>query len=179
MQQGETAAFQLLVEKYQHLAYTVAYNIVHNNEEAEEIVQDVFVKVYRNIHQHNKESKFSSWLYKIVYNTSLTRLRKKKLATESLDDKDYDIEYGFEDVTAWGDLLNEERKVFIGKALESLKEEDNLILTLYYLAEKSMQEIGEITGWQRSAAKVRLHRARAKLYLSLDELLKDEKRALL
>jgi len=79
VKRGDTLAFRELVENYQHLAYTVAYNIIKNAQDAEEVVQDSFIKVFGKIDQFKEEAKFSSWLFKIVYNTALSRIRKKQL----------------------------------------------------------------------------------------------------
>lgn len=174
MKAGDTGAFQQLVETYQHLAFTVAYNIVKSREDAEEIVSDSFIKVYKNIMQHNEEAKFSSWLYKIVYNTALSRLRKKKLEMFSIDASEYEKDYGLSTPDGWNNLVSDDQKKFIHKALECLPEPDRVVLTLFYLAEEGLNEISEITKEKKSTVKVRLHRARAKLCDQLSVLLKEE-----
>lgn len=171
---GDTGAFQQLVEKYQNLAFTVAFNIVKNREDAEEVVSDAFIKVYKNIVQHNEASKFSSWLFKIVYNTALSRIRKKKLEMFSMDASVYEKDYGISNSDGWSSLVYEDQKAFIQQALEKLPEQDNLVLTLFYLAEEGLNEISEITGEKKSTVKVRLHRARTKLFDQLSLILKDE-----
>ena len=176
---GETGAFQQLVEKYQHLAFTVAYNIVKNREDAEEVVSDAFIKVYRNIVQHNETAKFSSWLYKIVYNTALSRLRKKKLEVFSLDASDYEKDYGTSTPDGWNNLVANDQKKHLQKARNNLAEPDKLVLTLFYLAEEGLNEICEITEEKKSTVKVRLHRARARLYDQLCDQLKEEVKILI
>lgn len=176
---GNAYAFQQLVEKYQHLAFTVAYNIVKNREDAEEIVSDAFIKVYKNIVQHNEQSKFSSWLYKIVYNTALSRLRKKKLEVFSIDADEYDKDYGVSAPDGWDVMVYDDQKRYIQMALEQLPEQDKLVLSLFYLAEEGLNEISEITGEKKSTVKVRLHRARTKLYNELNILLKGEIKVLI
>lgn len=171
---GDTGAFQQLIEKYQHLAFTVAFNIVKNREDAEEVVSDAFIKVYKNIVQHNEDSKFSSWLYKIVYNTALSRLRKKKIETYSIDADAYEKDYGVNSPDGWDTLVSNDQKKYIQLALEKLAEQDKLVLTLFYLAEEGLNEISEITREKKSTVKVRLHRARTKLYNELNVLLKNE-----
>lgn len=171
---GNVNAFQQLVVKYQHLAFTVAYNIVKNREDAEEIVSDAFIKVYKNIVQHNEQSKFSSWLYKIVYNTALSRLRKKKLEVFSMDADDYEKDYGISTPDGWDRLVSDDQKKYIQLALENLSQQDKMVISLFYLAEEGLNEISEITGEKKSTVKVRLHRARTKLYNELNALLKSE-----
>lgn len=177
VKQGETDAFRFLVEEYQHLAFTVAYNIVKNSEDAEEVVQDAFVKVFKNIGQYERKAKFSSWLYRIVYNTALTRIRKKEIDQYSLNDE-YEKDYGLSVHTGWTEMVADDQKRFIKQAMEKLPEQDSLVLTLYYLAEESLNEICTITKEKKSTVKVRLHRARAKLFDQLNVLLKDELKTL-
>lgn len=178
VKQGDTNAFRLLVEEYQHMAFTVALNIVNNREEAEEVMQDAFIKVYKNILQYKGDAKFSSWLYKIVYNTALTRLKKKKIDQISLADNDYEKDYGISIHEGWVELISDDQKKYIQQALDKLNEQDRLVLTLYYLAEEGLNEICVITNEKKSTVKVRLHRARAKLFDQLNVLLKDELKAL-
>jgi RNA polymerase sigma-70 factor (ECF subfamily) len=158
--------------------YTTAYRIVRNREEAEEVAQDAFMRAYRSLGSFGWNASFSSWLYRIVYNTALTRLRSRGLRPEALDEEqEYPVPG--ESNRAWGTLQREERERFINLALERLPREDALVLTLYYIAENSLPEIAAITGWGLSAAKVRLHRARKKLVDALQSLLAGQTRDLL
>ena len=161
---GKVESFGYVIEKYQTLALNIALPIVKNQEDAEEIVQDAFVKIYRFIRQYNGESRFSSWLYKIVYNTALTRLNtntkkwmreheiktanEKEEATDRIDERMIDLDI---------------RSSLLDEALEQLPESDRLLMTLYYLGEKSIAEIAEITAWNTSKCKVKLMRARGKM----------------
>ncbi len=174
VKKGNTDAFRLLIENYQHLAFTVAYNIIKNREEAEEIVQDSFLKVFNKIAQFKEESKFSSWLFKIVYNTSLSRIRKKKIETLTLEHDDYSVKYGVDSPNGWSKMVLEDQKIYIHKALNNLADQDKLVLTLFYLADESLNEICKITNEKKTTIKARLHRARAKMYTQLGFLLKQE-----
>ncbi len=171
---GDSEAFRYLVEKHQHLAFTIAYNIVKNRQDAEEVVQDSFVKVFTKIAQFKEESKFSSWLFKIVYNTALSRIRKKQLDTFTLEHDDYSTEYGIDSHSGWDQMVLTDQKKYIDKALSNLADQDKLVLTLFYLADEDINEICEITNEKRTTIKARLHRARAKMYIQLNALLKDE-----
>lgn len=159
VQKGDVQAFRQVVEKYERLAYSIAMKITKNQEEAEEVVQDSFLKIYRYIHQYNGESKFSSWLYKIVYNTSLTKIRNKKLAIEPIGQSHLNLK-NIEDRDA---IVKSDQEVIIKMAIEQLATDDQLILTLFYLAEKNINEISVITDWSKSNCKVKLMRARNKL----------------
>jgi len=174
---GDAGAFRLIVERYQHLSFTVAFNIAKNREDAEEIVQDAFIKAYKNILQFRSASKFSSWLYRIVYNTALTRIKKKRIDHYSLDHY-FEEDYGLSIHEGWMELVENDQKKYIQLALDKLNEQDRLVLTLYYLAEEGLNDICKITNDKKSTVKVRLHRARTKLLNHLNILLKDELKSL-
>ena len=76
---GDTQSFSCLVAKYEKMAYTIALRILENREEAEEAVQDAFVKMYRALSDFHFDSKFSTWFYRIVYRTALTALRQQRM----------------------------------------------------------------------------------------------------
>ena len=84
--QGDTNAFAYLINKYKDMTYTLAIKIVKNHEDAEEVAQDSFLKAYQKIDSFKGNSKFSTWLYTIVYRTAITKIRKKKLETSDIDD---------------------------------------------------------------------------------------------
>jgi len=176
---SDTVAFEYLINKYKGLAFTVALRIVDSREDAEEVVQDAFFKVFRFINQYKDDSKFTSWLYKIVYNTSLTKIKKKKLPTSELSNELEEEATALSESEAWVSLARNDREKYLKEAIDKLSKEDSLVVTLYYLAENSIPEISEITGWKNSAIKVKLHRARKKLYHHLESLLEDEMKTLI
>jgi len=140
-------------------------------------VQDSFLKAFKALRNFKGEGKFSTWFYRIVYNTSLTRIRNKKVLMSSLEafpDQDYefDIPDNYEDT--FKKLVHCERVSLLGQALEQLNETDNLMITLYYTCDNSISEIESITGWSPSNIKTILFRARQKLYIELSKILKKE-----
>jgi RNA polymerase sigma-70 factor (ECF subfamily) len=171
---GNILDFSVLVDKYKDMVYTLAYRIVGNREDAEELAQDVFVKVYRSLKDFRGKSKFSTWLYSITYNTSISKIRKKQLENVSLNnhdnsrydiiDDEYEKYYNFDKVPA--ELLRQ--------ALDELNPVDKSILTLYYQDDKPVKEISKVTGLTDSNVKVRLHRSRQKLFQKLQVLFKEE-----
>lgn len=177
---GDMTAFNVLIDEYKAMAFTLALKLMKNREDAEEVAQDAFLKAYKNINQFEGNSKFSTWLYTIVYNTALTRLRKKKLPTSDLDGhrEEYLSSYSESD-KEWHQLQKAERSGYIKQALDLLSPEDQIAITLFYLNENSIQEICEITGWELSNVKVRLHRSRKRLLKVLEQLLDTEVRSLL
>ena len=180
VQQGDLSAFNILIEEHKGMAFTLALKILKSREDAEEVAQDSFLKAYKNIHKSEGKSKFSTWLYTIVYNTAISKLRKKKLTVENSDElSEFNMNNYSESDEEWRKLQREERSTYIKKALDALKEEDAIVITLFYLNENSLQEICKITNWEISNVKVKLHRARKRLLLKLEELLDTEVQSLL
>jgi RNA polymerase sigma factor (sigma-70 family) len=168
---GDAERFGYFVDTYQHLAFTIAFRIVNNQEDAEEVVQDAFVKAYMSLQNFRQDSKFSTWLYKIVVNTALSKTRRKKLSitdNETTAIEEITIE-GIEN--AYAKLAHEEQKRIINSALDEMNMEDSLLLTLFYLQELSLDEIMEITGTPKENIKVKLHRARKKMFTILQKQL--------
>ncbi len=177
---GDMAAFNVLIDEYKAMAFTLALKLMKNREDAEEVAQDAFLKAYKNIKQFEGNSKFSTWLYTIVYNTALTRLRKKKIQTSDISHHREELLSSYsESGKEWHRLQKVERSGYIKQALDLLSSEDQVVITLFYLNENSIQEICEITGWELSNVKVRLHRSRKRLLKVLEQLLDTEVRSLL
>ncbi|WP_323755732.1 RNA polymerase sigma factor [Roseivirga sp.] len=177
---GDVAAFNVLVDEHKAMAFTLALRLLKSREDAEEVTQDSFLKAYKNIGQFKEEAKFSTWLYTIVYNTALTSLRKKKLKTTEIEDLSSENLLQLSEPDAeWRRLQKEERSGYIQLALTQLSNDDQVAITLFYLNENSLQEICEITNWELSNVKVRLHRARKRLLIALEHLLDNEVRELL
>jgi len=176
---GDTAAFSFLVESYKGMAYTIALKIVRNPEDAEEVAQDSFVKAYQRLQTFKGDSKFSTWLYTIVYRTAISKIRKKKLEVTDIDEyviENHSIDFSFPQL----DLLKaEEQKKYVTLAINSLPELDALLITLFYLNENTFDEIVEITELTKTNIKVRLFRARKKLYKELSKILKTELKTIL
>ena len=163
--QGQQSAYATLVTRYQSFVFTIALRYVNNRELAEELAQDVFVKAYRYLADFKGNSKFSTWLYTIVNTTCLSHLRKKN--TDALLPGDEQMH-----VLADGDGIGEqpvnrleqrEQKQMLEQAIQHLPETDAAIISLFYLAEQSVEEIGIVVGLTPGNVKVRLFRARQKL----------------
>ncbi|WP_422355685.1 RNA polymerase sigma factor [Roseivirga pacifica] len=180
VKQGDMVAFNALIDEYKAMAFTLSLRLLKNREDAEEATQDAFVKAYKNIGQFEGKSKFSTWLYTIVYHTALTQMRKRKLETTDISNELIENSGVFsESGKEWQRLQRVERSNYIQQALDRLLEDDQVAITLFYLNENSLAEISEITGWEMSNVKVRLHRARKRLLSALEQLLDDEVKSLL
>ncbi len=168
---GNTAIYRQLVEKHQDFVYTIVKRIINSVEDAEEVAQDVFVKAFKKIPDFHGNAKFSTWLYRIAYNTAISHTRKKKV--EFLPVEDHIIEnHSEEDIMQ--DIMGltiGEQKSLINNALKTLPKTDNLIVTLFYFHEKDLEEISEIVGMTHNNVKVKLHRIRKKLYKEMNDIL--------
>ncbi|QHI35260.1 ECF RNA polymerase sigma factor SigW [Kordia antarctica] len=161
---GNVNAYAMLVTKYQTMIFTLAMRMVGNREDAEEVAQDTFVKAYKALDTFKGTSKFSTWLYRIVYNTSLDCIKKNKrvIYSEHID------EIHESDIGTMQDALSyieaKEKKQTIEKALLQLPEDERVLLTLFYFEDLSLKEISEIVKISYDNVKIKLHRSRKKLY---------------
>ena len=162
--QGKQAAYATLVDRYQPYVFKLAMRYVNNREVAEELAQDVFVKAYRFLADFKGNSKFSTWLYTIVNTTCLSYLRKKSDGTVLLEEEKMIGISDHQFAEKPSDILEQKTtKQMLGSAIKLLPEEDARLLTLFYQAEQSVDEVGTIMGLTATNVKVRLFRARAKL----------------
>jgi len=171
---GNVNAFAFLVEKYQRMVYTLVIRILKNTEEAEEISQDVFVKVFQKLESFKGDSKFSTWLYKIAYFASLDELKKKKRTVsieniEQIPSSDLGL---VKDALSY--IHEKQRKEVISNAIKKLKEDEQVILTLYYFEEQSLKEISKVVNLTIDNVKVKLFRSRKKLFTLLKNVIEPK-----
>lgn len=161
--EGDASGYAILVERYKDMAFTIAFRITGQREDAEEIAQDAFLKAYRSLKQFKRKSKFSTWLYRIVYNTAISKKRLQSIPLAALDEMPDALSATGQDVQP--DHFNDEDDTsrMLEHILSCLSEEDKTIVTLYYLNDSSIAEIHEITGLSKTNVKVRLFRARKRL----------------
>ncbi|RAJ05404.1 RNA polymerase sigma-70 factor (ECF subfamily) [Chitinophaga skermanii] len=174
---GNQVAIKALVTTYSELALTLAMNVVSSREDAEEIVQDAFLKAFGALQDFKQSSKFSTWLYSIVYRTALNALEgKKRIQSDVLDPGAYEIPGELE---SWDTIRATERKAYVQQALSRLGAEDRLVVQLFYMADKTIPEICTITGFKKSAVKMRLLRSRQQLATTFQLILPNETKDLL
>lgn len=163
IRKGNTHAFSDLVDGYKDLVFTLSVRMLGNREEAEEVSQDVFIKVYKSLPSFKGDSKLSTWLYRIAYNTCLDRIKKIKRKRIHTDLEQID-QIAYADVdTAFHKMVETERSELINQCLSKLSAEDAGVLTLFYLEEKNLQEMEKATNLPVNTLKVRLFRARKRL----------------
>ncbi|WP_423146452.1 RNA polymerase sigma factor [Rubrolithibacter danxiaensis] len=177
---GNQSAYAELVKRHQRFVFTLALRFSKSREDAEEIAQDSFIKAYRSLHTFQRTSRFSTWMYSIVYTTSMTFLRKKKLETSSIEDDEtyFQLENHESDFNANTAELKS-RSAYINKAITMLLPDDAAIITLFYQSEQSIEEISRAMNMEANTVKVKLHRARHRLKEKLEHLLKHEVKELL
>ena len=176
---GDHNAYALLVERYKSYVFTLTLRFTKNREDAEEVSQDIFVKAYRSLADFRGTAKFSTWLYTIVNTTCITFLRKKRLEVHSLDDeKTFEIADSQDSGFRANQVEQKSRLNMVNQAIALLNPDDAEIITLFYKNEQSLEEIGQILGLEANTAKVRLHRARARLKEKMEKYFAAEVRDL-
>ncbi len=172
---GEHQAYAVLVNRYQNYVFTLSLRFTKNREDAEEVAQDIFIKAYRALADFKGNSKFSTWLYTIVNNTCITFLRKKKLETYSLDNEKVFEVADSQDSGLRANLVEQKsRAAMVNNAIALLGPDDAEIITLFYKAEQSLEEIAQILRLETNTAKVRLHRARTRLKEKMETYFAEE-----
>ena len=172
--EGDRNAFSYLVDKYKTMVYSLALRLIKDKEEAEEISQDAFIKAYQSLASFKGKAKFSSWLYRIVYNTSISLLRQQSASRVSLDETNISETLYQESKENYDTLSAKERKKYLEKALESLESDEKMFVILYYYEERDLDEIASIAGLTKTNTKVKLFRARKKMLTVLQSYLKEE-----
>ena len=155
---GNTSAFAYFVNNYQRMAINIAYRICENMQDAEDVVQESFVKAYKNLHTFRLDSKFSTWFYRIVFNTAVTFTKAKMWV---IDDEVESVAIDLSSDLDTGTKLDmNETDEIVSHVLSKMPKAYGLMLSLFYLEDNSIKEIVEITGLNNSNVKVMLFRAR-------------------
>ncbi len=181
---GNEDAFSELVQKYSHQVFSLSMRILNDYGEAEDLTQEVFIKVFKKINSFKGKSKFSTWLYQITLNAAINRLNylKKRRHYDSGfinetsvrgEDEDYGIEVSSNERTSEEDYIGKETYHKIIEEIYALPEEFRVVIIFRDLEEKSYQEIAEILKLPEGTVKSRIHRAREVLKKKLEPYLKD------
>lgn len=178
IQAGDRLAYKELINRHKDYAFTVAFRILNNREDAEEVAQDAFLQVFKNLNGFNFEAKFTTWFYRIVFNAALMQKRKSRIFTEDIESSTQaSLVSNLSDSSE--DLRKTERQYAIKRAMQNLQADDVLLITLFYLQEQSLEEIAEITKISAETAKVKIHRARKRLAEEMKKHWKEEVKSLI
>lgn len=172
--EGDTNAYAVLVNRYKDLVFTLALRMLKNREEAEEVSQDAFIKIYTSLNSFKGNSKFSTWIYKITYNTSLDRIKKNRKYLNDVAIDEF-TEHQLKSIdNALESLEKKERTSAIQDCISLLPSDDGFLLTLHYFEEQTLEEISKAVGLTPNNVKVKLFRARKKLTTILKNKLEPE-----
>lgn len=139
--------YQEIVRRYEKKLFSYLYRLVRNKEEVEDILQNVFVKVYKNLDKFDQEKKFSSWIYRIAHNEAINFLKRRgKKHFVSWEDlsEDHKVEAKSEEKSAFDTWVIKESDAEMRKAMKSLPERYRQVLELRYFQEKTYVEIGKL-----------------------------------
>ncbi|MFC2103358.1 RNA polymerase sigma factor [Bacteroidota bacterium] len=159
---GNQSDYAIIVDRYKNKAFSMLKRMLKNEQDAEEVLQDCFIKAYNSLNSFKGEAKFSTWFYRIVYNTALTRISSKRRKTEnemtSIEDHfDLKSDYDFK-IPETNDMSE-----FIKDTVSQLPERYAVIINLFYLDEMSCEEISKVMNISVSNVKVMLYRSRSAL----------------
>ena len=179
VQSGERAAFDQLYWRYKDRIIGVVYGVVHNRQDALEITQEVFLRIYKNIEKFNPNTRFFTWAYRIAYNLSVDKYRRKKTAKEVEFDNDYQKNFApaEADIQPRLDVNPEhaceraELRKQLKCALDALSEKQRTIITLREIDGLSYEEIASVLDIQLGTVMSRLHYARLNLQAALKQYL--------
>ncbi len=167
-QDGDTAAFSRLVAETQGAVHNLAYSILHNHDEAQDMAQEVYLRVWRALPSFRGDATFRSWLYRVTINTCLNRRRKLRKQLHIIDRED-----ALEGLAApkrhnpAAEVITNERNALIWVAVDRLPEKYRLVITLFYQQQLSYREIAELLSLPLGTVKAHLNRARQALARSL------------
>ncbi len=155
---GQKERFSEIIDDHKNLVYSILLRMTDDHEEANDLAQEVFVKVYAQLKQFKGKSKLSTWIYKIAYFHGLSHLRKKK---RWVGEEYYSDETSEDDVES--DIALGEMKGHISECIDQLKPLERTAITLFYLDELSVKDVSEIMNISESYVKVTVHRAKNNL----------------
>jgi len=159
IRRGNKSDYALLVERYRNKAFSMLKRLLKNQMDAEEALQDSFLKAFSSLNSFKGDSKFSTWFYRIVYNTAMTIINAKKRKTEK---EMISINEDFEIESYDNEIYSKSENVYqyVIKMVEKLPPRNALIIILYYIDDMNLHEISQVMGMSLVNVKVMLHRSR-------------------
>jgi RNA polymerase sigma-70 factor, ECF subfamily len=181
LKRGDRHAFARMVDAYSDIIYRLALKMLGDEQDAEDVLQETFIKAFKNIHNFEGRSKISTWLYRIAVNEALMLLRKRKGVIVDID-QEYETDEGElmpRQITDWcclpeKELMSGETRHAIDQAIQTLSDANRAAFLLRDVEGLSTQEAAEVLNISESAVKVRLMRARMALRESLTGYFADK-----
>lgn len=178
-QEQDVAAYDELVRRYQERIYATVYHMTSNHEDANDLVQETFIKAYRALKSFKGDSSFYTWVYRIAVNKTINFLKQRKNRVQmSLNDVDFNVEHDpdlvalISDKTPRRDLNLTELQEKLNAALQKLSEHHRMVVTLHDIQGLSHEEIGKIMDCNVGTVRSRLFYARQQLQAYLSDYLK-------
>ncbi|MGY8672947.1 MAG: RNA polymerase sigma factor, partial [Verrucomicrobiia bacterium] len=175
---GETECFETLIQRHQPRIFAIARRYARRTDEVEDIVQEVFIKAFQKLGTFRGEAPFEHWLMRLTTRTCFDFLRRHQknrehpLAELSEDENNWLERFAASPESTQTD--EDAARQLVAEILESLPPEDQLVITLQEIEEKSVREIAELTGWSESKVKVRAFRARSQMRKILGRITKEK-----
>lgn len=176
---GEASAFDHLVQSTQGRLFASILRIVGSRDEALDVLQETYLKVFRNIHKFERGCTFYTWVYRIAVNQSISHKRKRRMPSLSLGRSDHENGHDLDpadpnsEISTLDNLLIDERNVFIEKALNSLPPAQRAVLVMCDYDDLRYDEIAEVLGMPIGTVRSRIHRAREELRKKLEPIIKS------
>ncbi len=175
---GNIESFEQLIIAHQKKAFNIAYRILGNLEDANDVTQEALLKAYRGINKFNGKSSFSTWLYAIVNNACMDFIRKNRKTTVTYLDREYETEEGSYKAQVYSDedtpeavLEKKEVQRLVNEAINKLSYEHRKIIVLRDIQQFSYQEIAQMLNCSEGTVKSRISRARTNLKTLIQEKL--------
>lgn len=172
---GDESAFRVLLRKYERSVFTICLRMVRNREEAEDLAQESFVKVFSMLERYNPTFAFSSWLFKITSNLCIDSLRKRRIKGVPMDEPvqsdagEYVRQYESDEDDPETAAIKKERAGYLMQAIDNLPPHYKLMVLLRHQEGLSYEEIAATVGVPLGTVKARIHRARQMLRKLLEE----------
>lgn len=161
---GDQQAYIHIIEKYKEPLYGIILRMTRNPHDAQDLVQEVFIKVYERLGQYEEKGSFKSWFYRVATNHCMDQFRKKRLVSSEMTDNLIVNEQHPEVI-----FLKKEKERRLEKLIATLPEDERLIILLRYRQELTYEEISDSTGYPLSTVRNKLHRAKKKMRKKMKE----------
>lgn len=174
--EGDQKAYRTLFEAHKQAIFHIIVKIVRNEEEAQDLVQETFIKAFGSLKSYNSNFRFTTWLYKIAANSSIDFIRKKKLQTYSIDQplntRNGQVSIELPDLSFHPerDLTAKQKRLSISEAIDSLPEKYRQVIVMRHQEDKSYEQIAAILHVPVGTVKARIFRARELLKKKLKSL---------
>ena len=160
-QNGDNSAFRELYNLYAAAMYSISYRIVNNKDEAEDVLQESFLKAFQNIRKFDNTNSFGGWLKKVVINGSIDQVRRRKISFVPIDDAKHDLEVEEDNMRFDVETLR--------ACIQQLPDNYRIVLTLFLFEDQSHKEIAALLNISEGTSKSHFHRAKKKLLTLLNE----------